>query len=276
MLTIFSYQKTKNGFTLIELMVVVLVIAILATILLPRLSKARAQAEFASCKSTLRSLQTELAKHFALNGQYPINLKDLDAPAKLQVCPGDGSYSYHLDHGSFKVECNKHGFLLTEDGIEVFDNFEPSDPGSGSAPGSDPDPGDYPVWNSNRSYRGGEYVVYDGRLFRARYYASPGQVPGMLGSPWQEITDEWRNFNVYEEGDTVIYNGRTFQARHWTQNQEPGLLSSPWQELTDEWRFFNVYREGDEVFYNGKKYRAKYYSQNEQPDSSDAWELVDD
>ena len=99
MLTIFSYQKTKNGFTLIELMVVVLVIAILATILLPRLSKARAQAEFASCKSTLRSLQTELAKHFALNGQYPITK---DAPAKLQVCPGDGSYSYHLDHGSFR------------------------------------------------------------------------------------------------------------------------------------------------------------------------------
>lgn len=145
-----------------------------------------------------------------------------------------------------------------------------NDPDSG---GDDDGYDDCSQWQA-QAYQGGDCVTYNGRTFVARYYASANQVPGVLYTPWQEITDEWRNFNVYYAGDVVTYNGSQFEARNWTQNQEPGLLNSPWQEATNEWRFFNEYEEGDEVLYNGQRYRAKWYSKNEQPGGSDVWELV--
>jgi chitin-binding protein len=98
-------------------------------------------------------------------------------------------------------------------------------------------------------------------------------------SPWQEITDEWRDFNEYNEKDIVVYDGKRYEALYWSKGQTPGEIHSPWQQIdTDQWVVSNRYYQGDTVFYNGKQYRAKWnIDQGESPPGSTnayAWELI--
>ena len=51
--------RSKRGFTLIEMLVVVAIISILATVVLGQLTRARAQAANAAVKSTLSNLRTQ-------------------------------------------------------------------------------------------------------------------------------------------------------------------------------------------------------------------------
>ena len=74
----------ERGFTLIELMVVVAIIAILAGILIPNFVNARAQAQTSACESNLRSIATALElvysdqQSYEPNGQSTFNADPAD------------------------------------------------------------------------------------------------------------------------------------------------------------------------------------------------------
>jgi prepilin-type N-terminal cleavage/methylation domain-containing protein/prepilin-type processing-associated H-X9-DG protein len=64
------YRKA-DGFTLLELLVVIAVIAILAALLLPVLSKARARAQSIACKNNLRQVGFALTTYVSDSRRYP-------------------------------------------------------------------------------------------------------------------------------------------------------------------------------------------------------------
>ena len=69
--------KARRGFTLVELLVVIGIVAVLVGILLPTLSKARESAARAACLSNLRQLHLLLVQYADANRQFvPVGYRD--------------------------------------------------------------------------------------------------------------------------------------------------------------------------------------------------------
>ena len=74
-------QKMEQGFTLVEIMIVVAIIALLAAIAIPNLLRARMSSNDALAKATLRAISTA-AESFGTsnNGLYPGDINSLTTP----------------------------------------------------------------------------------------------------------------------------------------------------------------------------------------------------
>jgi len=69
--------RRRRGFTLIETLIVIMYIAILAGIVMPRLTGAGRQAAEANLTATLRELRAAVACYQAEMGVYPASLDDI-------------------------------------------------------------------------------------------------------------------------------------------------------------------------------------------------------
>lgn len=92
----------QAGFTLIEVLTVVVIIAVLASILLVMFLRARAQASVAASKGNVRHLALALEAYFVDADAYPMALADL-LPAYVPKIPPDpctsGGYTFDTTMG---------------------------------------------------------------------------------------------------------------------------------------------------------------------------------
>src|SRR5580693_1926115 len=90
-----SLKRKNQGFTLVELLIVIVVIGILALLVITTYSGIQAKARNAKRQSDIASLQTQLEAFFSQNGYYPsrtdlntaswlsANMKSLDQNALI-------------------------------------------------------------------------------------------------------------------------------------------------------------------------------------------------
>lgn len=70
--------KGKKGFTLLELLIVVIIIGILGTLALPRFFRAVERTRWAEAKSVLATLRGAQVRYRAENGAYTATIDNLD------------------------------------------------------------------------------------------------------------------------------------------------------------------------------------------------------
>lgn len=89
-------RKEQQGFTIIELLVVIVIIGILVALALPNLFAAQARGRDSDRKNELKNLQQRLETHFNDNGSYPADLASLNpAPSADETAgPRNDAYTY--------------------------------------------------------------------------------------------------------------------------------------------------------------------------------------
>jgi len=114
-----SMKRDQRGFTLMELMIVIVIIGVLAAIGVPAYNNYVKKAKAATCQANRRTLDTAVGLYYAEHGDYPTAdgtegtstlqsvLKEYLDNADELKCPEDGQYS--LDGASHKVVCSLAG-----------------------------------------------------------------------------------------------------------------------------------------------------------------------
>lgn len=124
-----SLKKRNQGFTIVELLIVIVVIGILALLVITTYSGIQAKARNSKRQTDIQSIQTQLEAFFSQNGYYPnrgdnmntaswlsSNMKSLDQSAlidpsnptnskTLLAAPAAKSYSYEVTQSDGTTSC---------------------------------------------------------------------------------------------------------------------------------------------------------------------------
>lgn len=91
-------MKGKKGFTLVELLIVVLIIGALAAIAIPRISTSAATAKTNACNTNVDTINTQIELYYANNSEWPADLDTITGatdyfPDGAPECPYSTAYS---------------------------------------------------------------------------------------------------------------------------------------------------------------------------------------
>lgn len=99
--------RTNKGFTLVELVIVLVILGILALIVIPNIGGFQDTAEQRACVSSQRTIESAAAAYYAENNSWP-TLEQLQQANLIEStnCPGSGTLS--IDTATGSVTCSEH------------------------------------------------------------------------------------------------------------------------------------------------------------------------
>ena len=236
-------QQAKRGFTLVELLVVIGVIAILISILLPALQKARESASAIKCAANLRGIGQGLAAYESENNDFlPIayNYRNTSIdPLTNTQSPDHPQYGY------------THWSSLLFGAGEGNDSFRCPSMEFGGFPPADPQPGNFDSGQTTDNDTSGSVVTAVDGAGNSKTYWPDDQAPRMSYALNDNVCG--RNFFVQNFG--VAANTRTYR------NVRVSLISKPTltilaTEYIDEWGIVSDVTRGGSAGVVCKSYRT--------------------
>ena len=95
-------RRHEQGFTLVEMAAVLLIISVLLLLLVPSLSEGKTRADRVSCEGSVRIIESEINLYYAEYKAYPKTLTDIKRASKeplVYVCQA-ATYDYNPADGS--------------------------------------------------------------------------------------------------------------------------------------------------------------------------------
>lgn len=136
-------RKLREAFTLIELMIVIVILGLLATVVVPRVLNRPEQARRMKAKMDIRSIESTLALFKTDTGRFPTTSEGIEA---LVTNPGIKGYHYdgYLDKVPMDPWGNKYTYISP--GIQSRD-YDLESYGKDGEDGGTQDNADIESWN---------------------------------------------------------------------------------------------------------------------------------
>ena len=100
-------KREQRGFTLIEILVVVVILGLLAAIVIPAFSEYSSDAHLSVCLENLRLIQGALSIYRLKVETYPASADGLEGYlTTLPVCPLGGPYDWTLSDDAYHIRCS--------------------------------------------------------------------------------------------------------------------------------------------------------------------------
>lgn len=127
-------NKMKKGFTLIELITVVIIIAIMAALALPQYTRFMERGHGSTAKNALNMIRKAEATYFTLQSQYTANFTALavEVPEVSRVNSTEWGYTITTDNATFTAAARRikgvysNSYMnITDDGNLTYNNLTP-------------------------------------------------------------------------------------------------------------------------------------------------------
>ncbi len=101
------------GFTLVELLVVVLILGALAFVAIPRISESAGRAKAEACKTNVDLINSQIELYYATEGAWPTSTAAITGntdyfPDGAPACPYEGTFVYEYSTTTKRVAGHSH------------------------------------------------------------------------------------------------------------------------------------------------------------------------